>query len=294
MLPTPRNSALRALLAEGQAALAGGPHAERARPDAELLMLHVFARQDQARNRAWLLAHLDLPATPDAMAEFDALIERRRAGEPIQYIIGEAEFYGLPFYVTRDVLIPRPETEHVVEKAVELLPVFSKPRVIDVGTGSGIIAIALAHEWPSASITATDISAAALEVARRNALRIGFADRICFLQGDLLVPAVGQRFHLVVSNPPYVAEGDRSTLAVEVRDYEPSPALFAGTEGLTVYRRLIPEAFAALVPGGFLVLEIGHGQQASIGALLETAGFTAIEFTADLQGIPRVAAAQRP
>ncbi|HEV2135395.1 MAG TPA: peptide chain release factor N(5)-glutamine methyltransferase [Terracidiphilus sp.] len=282
------------LLAEAQAVLARGPHPDRARPDAELLLLHVFAGRDSAKNRAWLLTHFDSTAAPEAIEEFHVLVERRRAGEPIQYIRGEAEFYGLPFYVTRDVLIPRPETEHLVEKAVELLPLFAKPRVLDVGTGSGMIAITIAHEWPSASVTATDISVAALEVARRNALRIGFADRLRFLQGDLLAPVAGEQFHLVLSNPPYVAEGDRTTLAVEVRDYEPAQALFAGDDGLTLYRRLIPAAFVALVPGGYIVLEIGHGQKDAIGALLETAGFNSIEFTADLQGIPRVAAARRP
>jgi release factor glutamine methyltransferase len=285
---------LGALLGEARAALASGPHADRAHLDAELLLLHAVARQHSAKNRAWLLTHLDSTAAQDTVEEFHALVERRRAGEPIQYILGEVEFYGLPFYVTRDVLIPRPETEHLVEKAVELLPLFAKPRVVDVGTGSGVIAIAIAHEWPSASVTAADVSAAALEVARRNALRLGFADRIHFLQGDLLAPVAGEQFHLVVSNPPYVAEGDRATLSIEVRDYEPATALFAGTEGLAVYRRLIPAAFAALLPGGYVLLETGHGQQDAIGALLKQSGFTAIEFTADLQSIPRVAAAQKP
>lgn len=293
MLP-PRNSVLRALLAEGQAALAGGPHPERARPDAELLLLHVFRWHDAAKNRAWLLTHLDSAATPEVASEFQALIERRRAGEPIQYILGEAEFYGLPFYVTRDVLIPRPETEHVVEKALQLAGHFTQPRIVDIGTGSGAIAVALAAHLPEASITATDISLVALMLARRNAERNGVAGRIRFAAGDLLASVTGEQFDLIVSNPPYVAENDRTSLAVEVREYEPAQALFAGTEGLAVYRRLIPKAFTALVPGGFLVLEIGHGQQEAIGALLDAAGFTAIEFTADLQGIPRVAAAQRP
>lgn len=293
MPSTPRNSALRALLAEGQTALAGGPHPERARPDAELLLLHVFARRVAVKNRAWLLTNLDSTTAPDVAAEFHALIERRRTGEPIQYIIGEAEFYGLPFCVTRDVLIPRPETEHVVEKALQLAARFTQPRIVDIGTGSGAIAVALAKHLPEASITATEISSAALTLARRNAERNGGADRIRFIAGDLLAAVADERFELVVSNPPYVSEDDRASLAIEVRDYEPAQALFAGTEGLAVYRRLISEAFAVLVSGGFLVLEIGHGQKAAIGALLETAGFTAIEFTPDLQGIPRVAVAQR-
>lgn len=290
----PLNSALGVLLAEVQAALAEGPHPERARPDAELLLLHVFARQDATKNRAWLLTNLDSTAAPEQVEEFHALIERRQAGEPIQYIVGEAEFYGLPFYVSRDVLIPRPETEHAVEKALQLAAQFIQPRIIDIGTGSGAIALALAVHSPEASITATDVSAASIAVARRNAERNRVADRIRFLAGDLLTPAAGEHFELVISNPPYVSEDDRTSLAVEVRDYEPSQALFAGGDGLAVYRRLIPAAWTALVPSGFLVLEIGHGQQAAIGALLEASGFELIDFTADLQGIPRVAVARRP
>lgn len=283
-----------ALLAEAQSALARGPHPERARLDAEQLLLHVYARTDAARNRAWLLAHRDAETAPDAAAEFHKLLEKRLAGEPIQYIVGEAEFYGLPFFVTRDVLIPRPETEHVVEKALQLAAAFKAPRVVDVGTGSGAIAVALAAHLCEASIAATDVSAAALSVARRNAMRNATANRIRFVVGDLLAPVTGERFEIVVSNPPYVAENDRGTLAVEVREFEPVTALFAGTDGLAVYRRLIPDAFAALVSGGFLVLEIGCGQQAAIGALLERSGFGKVEFVSDLQGISRVASAQKP
>jgi release factor glutamine methyltransferase len=290
----PHNFELRNLLAEAQAALAESPHPERARPDAEFLLLSLFARRDRAKNRAWLLTHLDSVATPDITAEFRALIERRRTGEPIQYITGQCEFYGLPFYVNREVLIPRPETEHLVEKALQLAARHTKPRILDVGTGSGAIAVALAANLPRASITATDISACALALARRNAERNAATDRIRFLRGDLLAPVAGDQFELVVSNPPYVSETERTSLAVEVRDYEPHTALFAGVDGLDVYRRLIPAASAALVSGGFLALEIGHGQQAGIDALLVASGFTAIEFTSDLQGIPRVAAAQKP
>lgn len=288
------DSALRTLLSEAQAALAEGPHPERARPDAELLLLHVSGRGEALKNRAWLLTHLDATAGPDAAAEFYALIERRRAGEPIQYIVGEAEFYGLPFYVTREVLIPRPETEHLVEKALQLAARFSEPRLVDIGAGSGAIAVALAANLPNASISAIDISTGALALARRNAERNGVAERIRFLAGDLVAPVAGERFEVVVSNPPYVSETDRGSLAVEVREYEPATALFAGADGLAVYRRLVPAAWAVLVRGGFLVLEIGQGQKDAIGALLEASGFSAIAFIADLQGIPRVAVAQRP
>jgi release factor glutamine methyltransferase len=211
----------------------------------------------------------------------------------MQYIFGEAEFYRLPFRVTPDVLVPRPETEHVVEKVLELARNFAAPRIVDVGTGSGAIAVALAHELPEAEVTATDLSAAALSMAHENAQRNGMAERIRFLEGDLFEPVAGEQFDIVVSNPPYVANADRESLAVEVRDYEPTLALFAGVDGLDVYRRLIPQAFAALAPGGYVIFEVGRGQEPPVGALLGEAGFENIEFTPDLQGIPRVACARR-
>jgi release factor glutamine methyltransferase len=285
---------IRALLAEAESSLAGGPHPERARRDAEALLLQILKRKDPDKNRAWLIAHEDEPLAPDAAAALRALVKRRRTGEPIQYITGETEFYGLNFRVNRDVLIPRPETEHLVEKAIALAADFVRPRIVDVGAGSGAIAVALAAKLPAAQMTATEISASALTVARENAKRNGVAERVRFLEGDLLAPVAGERFDLIVSNPPYVPEGDRDTLSVEVRDYEPAQALFAGADGLAIYRRLIPAAFAALVSGGFAVLEIGYGQQEPVGALLTGVGFNHVAFTADLQGIPRVAAARKP
>jgi len=288
----PHDVVLRELLAEAQSLLAAGPHPDRARQDAETLLLQVWARQHPERNHAWLLTHLDSQAAPDNVAEFHALVKRRLAGEPIQYIAGEAEFYGLPLFVTRDVLIPRPETEHLVEKALQLSAEFADPRIVDVGTGSGAIAVALATHLRNVSITATDISSAALAIARRNAQRNRVTDRVRFVAGDLLAPVAGEQFEMVVSNPPYVAEADRRTLAIEVREFEPAAALFAGSGGLSVYRRLIPAAHDALAAGGVLLLEIGHGQQTAVGALLKSAGFGAIEFTADLQGIPRVVTAR--
>jgi release factor glutamine methyltransferase len=240
-----------------------------------------------------MLAHLDDKLGYEWAEQYIALLEKRFKGEPIQYILGEAEFYRLPFRVTPDVLIPRPETEHVVEKVLELAKSYASLRIVDVGTGSGAIAVTLAHELTDAVVTATDFSAGALSVARENAARNGEAVRIRFVEGDLLEPVAQEQFDIVVSNPPYVPEADRESLAVEVRDYEPGQALFAGADGLDVYRRLIPQAFAALVRGGYLVLEIGQGQEPPVGALLGEAGFEKIEFTADLQGIPRVACAQR-
>jgi release factor glutamine methyltransferase len=313
---------IRALIAEGECALAEGPHPERARFDAEAIILHLFRRDNPQRNLAWLIAHWNNPTGHGT--EFRTLIERRRTGEPIQYILGEAEFYGLPFRVTPDVLIPRPETEHLVEKVIEVAAQFvpsgakapsdfvapagplkscletavsDSPasmglRIVDVGTGSGAIAVALAHKLPQAAVTGIDLSGAALAVARENARRNGVSIR--FLEGDLLAPVAGEQFDLVVSNPPYVPQGDRETLSVEVRDHEPALALFAGGDGLEVYRRLIPDASAVLVAGGLLALEIGYGQSAGIAGLLARSGFEKIEFVPDLQGIPRVACAQKP
>jgi release factor glutamine methyltransferase len=277
------------MVQEGAARLERGPHAERARRDAETLLLHLFS----GKNRAWLVSHADKKLSDEQAGRYAALLERRHKGEPIQYITGEAEFYGLPFLVTSEVLIPRPETEHLVEKVIELAPLFRGPRIVDVGTGSGAIAIALAHEWPDAVITATDVSRSALDLARRNAERIGFADRIRLVEGDLLAPVQGERFDFVVSNPPYVPTADRDSLSVEVRDHEPALALFAGDDGLDVYRRLIPDAFSVLEAGGFLALEIGYGQSEAVAAQLAEAGFGRIEFAPDLQGIARVACGQR-
>lgn len=285
---------IRALIAEAAYSLAKGPHPERARFDAEALFLHLARKNVPGRNRAWLVTHWDTPTMPHEGSELNELVERRRAGEPIQYITGETEFYGLPIRVTPDVLIPRPETEHLVEKVIELAAAFSQLRIVDVGCGSGAIAIALAHHLPHAAITAIDLSAPALAVARENAELNGLTSRISFLQGDLLAPVRDEAFDIVVSNPPYVPNADRASLAVEVREYEPALALFTEGDGRNIYRRLIPAAFAVLVPGGCLALEFGFGQSSAVAELLTGAGFDEIDFVPDLQSIPRVAIARRP
>jgi release factor glutamine methyltransferase len=271
----------------GEFALKDGPHPESARRDAELLLTHTLKK-----SRAWLLAHAEEELSGEQEANYTALVSLRRKGEPIQYITGETEFYGLPFRVTPEVLIPRPETEHLVEKVIELAARFQQPRIVDVGTGSGAIAVALAHECFFAVMTAIDISSRALAIAEENAERSGASIR--FLEGDLLAPVAGECFEIVVSNPPYVPSGDRASLSVEVREYEPALALFAGDDGLDVYRRLIPAAFVSLTPGGYVALEIGYGQSKAITELLARSGFEQIEFVPDLQGIPRVACARRP
>lgn len=280
---------LREWLRKGEEQLNAGPHADRARPDTETLLLHLVGK-----NRAWLMTHLDDDFAGCAAIRFASLLDRRLRGEPIQYIVGETEFFGLPFKVTPDVLIPRPETEHLVEKAIELARLRAAHRIADICTGSGAIAVALAHALPTAGITATDLSRAALAIARENALRNGVESRIRFVEGDLLDPVVDEHFDLVVANPPYVPTIERESMSVEVRDHEPALALFAGIDGLDIYRRLISATPSALVPGGFIVLEIGYGQARVVEGLLAAAGFRHIEFIPDLQGIPRVACAERP
>ena len=276
-------------LERGALQLGAGPHPEKARRDAEVLLLHA-----SGRSRTDLLAHGEDEFSLAESLRYKSLLDRRTKGEPIQYITGETEFYGLPFRVTPDVLIPRPETEHLVETVVALARSFAAPRIVDIGAGSGAISVALAHHLPKARITTTDLSEAALAIARENVRSNGVADRICFLQGDLLAPLAGEKFDIIVSNPPYVPARDRDSLSVEVREYEPLLALFAGEDGLDIYRRLIPAAFVALISGGFIALEIGYGQADAVQNFLRAAGFAQIEFTPDLQSIPRVAAAQRP
>jgi release factor glutamine methyltransferase len=279
---------LREWLRKGEERLNTGPHPDRARRDTEILLLHLVGK-----NRAWLMARLDEDFAGCSAIRFVSLLDRRHRGEPIQYIVGETEFFGLPFKVTSDVLIPRPETEHLVEKAIELGRLRAAPRIVDVCTGSGAIAVALARALPAAELTATDLSDATLTIARENAKHNGVEPRIRFSHGDLFAPVVGERFDLVVANPPYVPSVERETMSVEVRDYEPALALFAGVDGLDIYRRLISAAPNVLVPGGFIALEIGYGQAPAVERLLAVAGFRRIEFIPDLQAIPRVACAER-
>ena len=262
--------------------------------DAALLLRHALGI-----SHAVQLAAPERTLTPAQQATFDALILRRLTNEPIQYITGEQEFYGLTLRVTPAVLIPRPETEQLVEAVINEMKQAeldsSRPlRILDVGTGSGAIAIALARHLPHAQITAVDLCAAALEVAAANAARHGLTNRIRFVQSDLLdaLPPDELPFDVIVSNPPYVPTADRDSLHPQVRDHEPAAALCAGPDGLDIYRRLIPQARSALRPNGLLALEIGHGQRDVIAALL--AGWNELRFLDDLQQIPRIALARRP
>jgi release factor glutamine methyltransferase len=279
---------LRQALALATQQLAAHEHLRRnAHRDAELLLLHTLQIP-----RTTLLAHPTRELSPADQSRYESHIVRREKNEPIQYITGRQEFYSLPFQVTPAVLIPRPETEHLVEAVLHRFPYDQHLHIVDIGTGSGAIAIALAVHLPQARIIALDISPEALKIASINAEANHVAHRIIFLQSDLLSSITNEApFDAIVSNPPYIPESDGPTLHPEVRDHEPHTALFAGHEGLDVYRRLIPQAHALLKPNGLLALEIGHGQREALSILLTN--WHNLDFVDDLQEIPRVALATR-
>jgi release factor glutamine methyltransferase len=273
---------------------------------AELLLLHVLQK-----NRTHLYAHPEELLTPQQLDSYFALIARRAAGEPTQHLTGKQEFWGLEFEVTPVVLIPRPETEHVVEVALDRLALrevrANRPQkttgegflLADIGTGSGILAVTLAKELPGAQIYATDISPEALAVAQKNAARHNVENRIHFLESDLAQPipsaekSLAAQLDLVVSNPPYIPLRDAATLAREVRDHEPALALFGGEEGYELYAGLIALAAHHLKPGGILVAELGHDSLPAVQPLLDSPNWRAVGVTNDLAGIPRVIAAER-
>lgn len=221
------------------------------------------------------------------------MVARRAAGEPLQHITGRQEFYGLDFVVTPDVLIPRPETEFLVEQVLGLAEeVFQRtPLIVDIGTGSGCIAVALARGLPAARFIGTDISAAALCIARTNAERNGVGGHIEFLEGDLFAALVGKGIKgtvdIIAANPPYVPANRPDSVERQVRDYEPPVALFGGEDGLTFYSRLLEGAPSYLKPGGYLVCEIGYSQLDAVRDIIDGTAFELVEVTSDLQGIPR-------
>jgi release factor glutamine methyltransferase len=265
---------------------AGIPEAEAAL-DAEVLARHVLEC-----DRATLLTR-SRDAIPSAFDRlYRPLIARRAAREPIAYILGHTEFWGLDFEVTPDVLIPRPETELIVQEAVSVASRALTRRILDVGTGSGCLVVALAIEFTPARLVATDISPGALAVATRNAERHNVIGRIAFLQSDLLAGVDG-RAELIVSNPPYVPEADAATLQPEVQRYEPSSALYGGSDGLLVIRRLLADAPRCLAEGGSLVVEFGFDQEPAVRAAAADTGWRVARIGPDLQGIPRVAVLRR-
>jgi release factor glutamine methyltransferase len=254
---------------------------------AEALMMFVLGCE-----RPRLFAHPEQELTQQEQSRFEEAVAQRTAGKPLQYITGRQEFWGLEFTVSPAVLIPRPETEHLVaaalQKAGELN--LDQVRIIDVGTGSGCVALALASELPEAQIEAVDISAAALEVANSNAQRLGFAARVNLYESDLLTSARGD-FHIIASNPPYVGRCEADKVQREVREHEPEVAVFGGEQGLDIYRRLIPQAWERLKPGGWLLVEIGFSIEQPVRDLLN--GWSDVSAIPDLQGIPRVVCARK-
>ncbi|MGH9328993.1 MAG: peptide chain release factor N(5)-glutamine methyltransferase [Vicinamibacterales bacterium] len=262
--------------------VAAGIPDDQARLDAELLARHALG-WDRA---VWLASRRD-PAPDPFVAEYETLVARRAAREPISLITGAREFWGLQFDTKPGVLIPRHETELIVEEALEALAGTEAPRIADVGTGSGCLAVALAHELPRARVVATDLSPLALEVARCNAAKHAVTDRVRFVLTDLL-DNVTETFDAIVSNPPYVVSGAREGLAPEVRDHEPALALFGGADGLDAIRAVFARTPARLAPAGRLIVEFGYGQDERVCDLAREAAFTVVRVREDLQGIPRV------
>lgn len=265
-----------------------------ARREAGSLLGHVIAR-----DRSFIIGHADDPTTPAEMETFASFIEQRAAGMPLQYITGHQEFFSLDFEVNADVLIPRPETELLVETALKLIPGSKTEMFIcDVGTGSGCVAVSLLHERPTARGKALDVSPAAIEVAKRNAAKHGVSNRLEFVVSDCFAEVDKENvFDLIVSNPPYIPARDIEGLQREVRDYEPHLALRAGEDGLAIIRRLLIDARTRLKPGGHFLFEIGFDQRAAVESLIapmaSSRGWTLLDIYTDLQGIPRTVALEK-
>jgi len=256
---------------------------------AELLLMHALNR-----DRTWLYSHPEDEVSATTLEKFHAIVAERASGIPTQHLIGKQEFWGLDFEVTPAVLIPRPETEHVIEVTLDRLGAERKNaplQIADIGTGSGCIAIALAHEFPQAEIIATDFSCTALEVARCNAARNNVADRIRFIESNLFeaLREGSPKFDVIVSNPPYIPLSEAPQLQREVRAHEPAIALFAGDDGLAIYAPLIRDARDLLKPRGLLVLELGHNSLRGVMQIFErSSAWNDVRVTNDLAGIPRV------
>jgi len=267
---------------------AGIPEARR---EAGLLVAYVTGK-----DRTFIISHADDPLDSEQLDRLNEYAQRRALGEPFQYITGLQEFFGRSFEVNKDVLIPRPETELLIETALDLSPVpDASLKICDIGTGSGCIAITLLKERPFARSVGIDVSASALRVAQRNAMLHEVSKRLSLVRGDCLTGiALNPKFDMIVSNPPYVAAGALAGLQREVRDHEPRAALTAGLDGLAIIRRLLVESGPHLVPGGLLLFEFGFDQGAAIERLVAASDWKMLEIQNDLQGIPRIAALQKP
>lgn len=261
-------------------------HVGSPRMNAEVLLMFVLGC-----DRAYLYAHPERVLDAEEQSRYEEALWERVRGVPAQYITGHQEFWGLDLIVGPAVLIPRPETEHLVETVLQLARGIPRPKIVDVGTGSGCVALALASELPQAEIHASEISEPALEIARANAARLGFDARVTFHQADLLTGMAVSGFDIVAANPPYVGDSEEDKVQLEVRKFEPRAAVFAGPEGLDVIRRLVPQARAILKPGGWMAMEIGFSMETKVRALL--AGWQELRTVPDLQGIPRVIAARK-
>jgi release factor glutamine methyltransferase len=258
-------------------------------PD-DLLDAQILLAEAGGFDRTYLIINFNQQLSEDVLSKFRAMINRRAAGEPLQYITGRREFFGLDFEVNPDVLIPRPETELIVEETIRIVQQdgIARPVIIDVGAGSGCIAVALARELGDARVVASDISEAALRVARRNAARHGLGDRIGFVASDLLDAFAEEDFaDFILSNPPYVSEEEMPSLQREVRDWEPRLALTDSNDGLSLYRRLLKDAPSRLRPGGYLICEMGYMQSERISTMVNHQVWGAWRLLDDLQGIPR-------
>lgn len=263
------------------------------RASAEVLLAHALGMERMA-----LYLQYDKPLTAEELGRFKTLLRQRLAGEPTQYIIGHQEFWSLDFLVNPAALIPRPETEVLVEAILDQVQQLDLPQngryLLDLGTGSGVLAVVLARELPEAQLVALDLSTAALQLARANARRHQVADRIWFVQGDLFQPLrVRPIFGVIASNPPYVPTSEWARLPREIRNFEPQAALDGGPDGLEIMRRIISEAYHYLVPGGLLALEIGHNQAERVLELFAAQpAYLTREIRPDYQGVPRVVVAQ--
>jgi release factor glutamine methyltransferase len=271
-------------------------HVPSAQLAAELLLMHVMGC-----DRGYLHSHPEVDVPPEVGAQYMQLIRERATGKPTQYLTGHQEFWGLDFEVTPEVLIPRPETEHVVETVLELAARQgyggeARLRIVDVGTGSGCLALALAAEFRRAIVFATDISRMALVVASRNAVRLGMEERVKFLEGDLLARFLDEdflgTFDFVVSNPPYVGVREMEMVQREVREFEPRVAWGGLERGDEIYQRLFPQARRVLKPGGYVAVEIGYNRRDTILPLLGE-GWEEVDVRPDLRGIPRVVSARK-
>jgi len=258
------------------------------RLEAEILLAHALDVE-----RLNLYTSPDQPLTVDERTRYRTVVKQRRDGTPLQHLIGEVQFFGLRFRVSRDALIPRPETEELLDHILKLVPRDRDIASLDLGTGTGVIAVCLARYFPRATVTAVDVSASALELARSNASLNGVGDRISFIEGDWLERVSG-RYDLIASNPPYVDEEELEGLPREVREHEPREALNGGPEGLKEISRLVEGLPEHMNPNGLLFLEIGHGQEDAVCGMLEGSGFVDVRTESDLAGKKRYAVARWP